>query len=366
VHVEIGRRVAEARRRLRSLPLDRSTLFPEWVGWPRRRPAEDHASKGPGGDWPRVTLVTPSYNQAAFLEDAILSVLRQDYPNLEYMVFDGGSNDGSPEIIRRLADRLACWESEPDRGQSHAINKGWERATGRYVWWLNGDDMLAPGSLRRCVEYLEAHLEIDLVYGDLVNIDEGGRLLSPYPAWEFDLEGFLTSGRHVTQPGALMRRDVVGRIGNLDENLHYLMDTEYWIRLALSGGRLVHLPKVLALFRVHEQAKTQTGSMAAIEERYELNRRIYARTDLPPEIRSARRQVTSRMHLECARAYLKLSSFRSALGELRLALSAWPRRSLDAALWWHLLISALGVVVGERAWLRMRQGLRRLRGGQSG
>ena len=338
-----------------------TATYPVLKGWPRHWPAGVAPLAESGRDWPRVTLVTPCRNQAPFIEDAILSVLNQGYPHLEYMVFDAGSDDGSAEIIGRFSSRLAYWESQLDRGQSHAINKGWARASGRYVWWLNGDDMLAPGALFHSVESLEAQPGVDLVYGDLVNVDDRGRPLSLYPSWEFDLADFLARGRHVTQPGALMRREVLERIGSLDESLHYLMDTDYWIRLALAGGTLVHLPSVLALFRVHQQAKTQTGSMAAVEERYLLNRRIYASPDLPTGVRVMRAQITSRMHLECARAYLKLGAFRSTLSEAGLAVKAWPRRLLDTGLWWHLALGMLGLAVGQRVWLRLRQCLRQSR-----
>jgi glycosyltransferase involved in cell wall biosynthesis len=308
-----------------------------------------------------VSLVTPSYNQDRFLEDTILSVLNQDYPNLEYMVFDGGSTDGSREIIEKYAARLAYWESEPDRGQSHAINKGWARSTGDYVWWLNADDMLSPASLRTSVALLEDHPEVDMVYGDVIRVDATGRMIDLYPYQDFAFPAFVLRGLSVAQAGALMRRRVIDRIGFLDESLHYLMDHDYWTRLALAGGRIVHIPLPLALFRIHDSAKTQRSSIRVVEEARHLHRNLMAHTDLPPEIRKGRGRIASNMHLYSARALVKVGRYREALGEIRGALFAWPPQVLGESLWRHLALSVLGLAVGEKAWMRIRAWVRRLR-----
>lgn len=340
--------------------MSRILLPQEWSGWPRRNPPQRRKA-APPGTARRVTLVTPSYNQDRFLEETILSVLNQGYPNLEYMVFDGGSTDRTREILEQYGSRLAYWESKPDRGQAHAINKGWAKATGDYVWWLNADDLLAPEALWISVASLETHPEADLAYGDLINIEEDGRYLDSRPSPEFELDRSISEGFPVAQAGALMRRQVLDRIGFLDEDLHYLMDADYWLRLALSGGRLIRVPQVVALFRVHGRAKTQTGSMAAIRERYTLNERLFARPDLPEAVRAHRARSTSRMHLACARGYLKLGEYRMSLREVGRAARTWPGRLLDPFLWWHLFLGLVGVVVGERAWLRLRGLLRRAR-----
>ncbi len=123
---------------------------------------------------PRVSIVTPSFNQAAFLEETIQSVLSQDYPNLEYIIIDGGSTDGSVEIIKKYADKLAYWVSEKDTGQADAINKGLIRVTGEIVAWLNSDDIYLPGTIRAAVEALQAHPDCGLVYGDVLSVDAKG------------------------------------------------------------------------------------------------------------------------------------------------------------------------------------------------
>jgi glycosyltransferase involved in cell wall biosynthesis len=339
-------------------------LTQELCDWPRRAPSsspwEERAAAE--GAWPRVSLVTPSFNQGQFLEDTILSVLNQGYPDLEYMVIDGGSTDGSPEVIRRYADRLAYWESTPDRGQSHAINKGWGRATGKYLWWLNSDDLLMPGSLVAAVRFLETHPDVDLVYGDVVRVDAAGRWVDYYPYRDFDFAGFVLRRHDLAQPGSLMRRDVLQRIGILDEGLHFLMDLDYWRRLAIAGGRIVHLPQPLSLFRTYDEAKTGAGSPEAVQERYLLNERLFADPNLPGELRAKEARVTSGMHLTCARTYLLCGDYRQAVLEAGWSVRSWPIQLANPFLWYHGVLGVLGVVVGHRAWRWLRSGLRRLRG----
>jgi GT2 family glycosyltransferase len=327
--------------------------------WPRM--PIDPASYASRRAWPRVSLVTPSFNQAPFLEETILSVVNQSYPSLEYFVMDGGSIDGSVQVIERHESRLSYWESTADRGQAHAINKGWDRATGDYVWWLNADDMLTPGSLRTSVAFLEDHPAADMVYGDVLRIDGKGRLIDRFNYHDFDFPTLVVHGLWIAQAGAMVRRRVLEKIGHLDEGLHYLMDQDFWMRLALAGGQISHIREPLALFRIHEEAKTQTGSIRAVEEARRLHRELMARPDLPPEIRRAKRRVRSNMHLFCARGLVKVGRYREALGECWRSLGAWPPQLLREGLWHHLVLSALGLAIGERAWVRLRAWARKLR-----
>ncbi len=345
-----------------SLPLPTLPL-----GWPRKASADRPVPPAPHGrDWPRVTLVTPSYQQGEFLEDTILSVLNQGYPNLEYFVMDGGSTDQTRQILEAYSHRLAGWESTPDRGQAHAINKGWRRATGKYLWWLNSDDMLMPGALFDAVAALEANPRADLVYGDHVRIAGDGRPVDvrAYPA--FDFVAFELGDPDVSQPGALMRAEVRERLGDLDEDLHYLMDLDYWRRMALSGCRLVHLERPLALFRIYDEAKTMAGSSQAAEERAVLNERLFAHPGLPPAIRRNRPRITSRMHLYRCRSYLLCGDYRSALKEAVRSEVVWPGQMLRASAWYHGSLALLGMVAGHRAWRTLRQAVRRARGGFAG
>lgn len=210
------------------------------------------------GVWPSVTIVTASLNQSAFIEATLRSVLLQGYPNLEYIVMDGGSTDGTIELLRRYSPWLAHWTSEPDRGQSHAVNRGWARATGRIWAWLNSDDVYRPGAIVRAVRALRSAPEVDLVYGSAVFVDEEGGHRGPYPGrpvargWR-RLE--FWKGWDVPQPTVFFRRELVDVLGGLDERLHYGMDYE-WIQRVLARRRVQCLPDTLAEYRMHSGSKT--------------------------------------------------------------------------------------------------------------
>jgi glycosyltransferase involved in cell wall biosynthesis len=208
--------------------------------------------------WPRLSIITPSFNQAQFLEATLCSVLDQGYPDLEYIVVDGGSTDGSVEIIQRYAGRLAYWVSEKDRGQSDAINKGLARASGEVVAWLNSDDTYLSGALAAQVGYLCAHAEVDVVYGDCVYTDAEGKPLQTAYGRPFSLTELLRFTIPY-QPTLFMRRSVMTRAGMLDPAYHYSMDSEYWLRLHASGARFAYNPKLIATYRLHGASKTVSG-----------------------------------------------------------------------------------------------------------
>jgi glycosyltransferase involved in cell wall biosynthesis len=202
-----------------------------------------------------VSIVTPSYNQARFLEATIQSVLNQDYPNLEYLIVDGGSTDGSVEIIKKYADRLAWWVSEPDRGQTDAINKGFARARGDILAWINSDDTYEPGAVREAVAYLQAHPEAGMVYGDANYIDEHGRVIGRFPAAQTDYRRLRRGYVHIPQQAAFFRAALWRKVGPLDPTFYFAMDYDLWVRLAREAP-LHYVPRVWANFRLHSDAKT--------------------------------------------------------------------------------------------------------------
>jgi len=210
------------------------------------------------GNQPLVTVVTPSFNQAQFLEQAILSVLEQDYPQVEYMVVDGASTDGSVEIIRKYAGRLAWWVSEQDSGQAEAINKGLRRARGAVVAWLNSDDLYLPGAIRSAVAALEARPRAGLVYGETVSIDEHGQTINLPRYRQFTMLDLL-SFNIIGQPAVFMRRAAMGQAGYLDPDYHYLLDHQLWLRFA-SMTEVCHVPQRWAAARSHPAAKNRAGA----------------------------------------------------------------------------------------------------------
>lgn len=206
-------------------------------------------------DIPKISIVTPSFNQGAFLERTIRSVLDQKYPALEYMVIDGGSTDGSVDILRNHAHQLAYWVSERDGGQSEGINKGLRRATGDIVGWLNSDDTLAPGSLNRIAAIYRDDPDADLVYGHTCLIDVDDRVIKRIVAVPTNARELIRYNRNIwSQPGTTWRRRLQERIGLLDESLHYTMDNDFWIRAAL-GGKIHFAPYHLGNLRIHSTAK---------------------------------------------------------------------------------------------------------------
>ena len=212
--------------------------------------------------------MTPSLNQAAFLERTIRSVLDQGYPALEYLVFDGGSTDGSVDILRRYDDQIAYWESEPDRGQSHALNKGFERATGDLVGWINSDDYYLLGAFAAVVAAFEANPEAEWVCGACRYLNADGSLHSvwrpqlprgPRSRWAFE-------PWYVPQASSFWRRSVFERLGGLREDYHFAMDTEFGLRLALAGVLPVIVEEELAVRAHQEQAKSADPSQWIPEE----------------------------------------------------------------------------------------------------
>ncbi len=204
---------------------------------------------------PLVSIVTPSFNQARFLEETICSVLSQDYPSIEYWIIDGGSADGTRQVIERYADRLAGWVSEKDGGQTDAINKGFARATGKYLAWLNSDDTYQPWAVSEAVAYLEAHPATGLVYGDAHLIDEDGRIIGKFAARQTSLARLRRGYVHIPQQSAFFRADLWRKVGPLDPSFYFAMDYDLWVRLA-AQGEIRYLPHVWANFRLHGAAKT--------------------------------------------------------------------------------------------------------------
>ncbi|HEX7620907.1 MAG TPA: glycosyltransferase family 2 protein [Anaerolineales bacterium] len=204
---------------------------------------------------PLVTVVTPSFNQAHFLEATILSVLNQDYPNLEYVIVDGGSTDGSVEIIRRYSDRLSWWVSEKDAGQTDAINKGFARAKGDILAWLNSDDTYVPHAVAEAVEFLHRRSEVGLVYGDAEFINENGSVIGHFPAAQTDYKRLRRGYVHIPQQASFWRAELWKKVGPLDPSFYFAMDYDLWVRLARLAP-VEYVPHLWANFRLHSTGKT--------------------------------------------------------------------------------------------------------------
>ena len=213
--------------------------------------------------WPSITVITPSFNHARFITETIDSVLGQDYPRLDYIVMDGGSTDGTQEILRGYGDRVR-WISEPDGGQADAINKGAARGHGEIVSWLNSDDTLEHGALHAVARQFLSSPDAAVVYGDADHVLEDGTYYGPYPTLPFDYER-LAETCFICQPAAFMRRTALAAVGGVDAGLRFCMDYDLWIRLGRQH-RFAYLPQVLARSRLHESAKTLASRDEVIRE----------------------------------------------------------------------------------------------------
>ena len=247
---------------------------PGRTGWPWTEAVEALPERMPDGrSWPRVSVVTPSYNQAAYLEATLRSVLLQGYPELEYFVVDGGSTDGSVSVLRRYDRWLAGWVSEPDEGQSHAINQGMAQTTGEILAWLNSDDLYEPNALAHAVRWLIERPTCGLVYGGGSCVDGDGRRISSCD-WirPFDRRLYLTSN-FILQPAAFWRRWVWEQAGELDVSAHFAMDWEWFLR-ATAVTEPHFEPVELARWRIHPEIKTTAGGdrrraeIAAVSRRH--------------------------------------------------------------------------------------------------
>ena len=217
---------------------------------------------------PRITVVTPAYNSVELIEDCITSVLEQEYPNLEYIVVDGGSSDGTVDIVRRYQDRLHSWVSEPDNGQADALNKGFRLATGELVCWLNSDDFFYPGALAEAAAAWRTNPDAPFFYGNGFRVDRSGRKIAEFfpdgRVW-FRREAIVFGLNCVLQPATFIRRESLEKVGLLDDSLHYGFDTNLWIELS-ALGRPHPIRAHLAASREYGETKTSTGSFPRAEE----------------------------------------------------------------------------------------------------
>ncbi len=310
------------------------------------------------GGAPLVTVVTPAYNQAAFLRETIESVLGQDYPAIEYRVIDDGSTDDTPRILAEYTGRLQ-WESHANRGQTATINKGWELAQGGIVVWLNSDDTFLPGAVSKAVAYLQQHPDVGIVFGDTLFTDADGKPLGrtgPQRAFDY-LRFVLDCENPIPQPSAFVRRSVANDVGLLDPHYFYFMDWDYWLRAGVKH-RIAYFPEVLSTYRLHAASNTVSQSARVAPELEYMYRNYFARPDLPPEIRALERRAVANMYFTSAGYSLKGNDKRRAARMGNLALRSFPNLLFRPRMVHKLLYCWLGgssLYQGLRAVYRRKQ-----------
>lgn len=226
--------------------------------------------------YPKISIVTPSYNQGHFLEETIQSVISQRYPNLEYIIIDGGSTDDSISVIKKYANHITYWVSEKDNGQTDAVNKGFKIATGDIIAWINSDDTYLPGAFAAVAESFQA-CTVDVIYGDYILITEQGEEYIKRYEVPFHFNMLVYGVNFIGQPSSFIRRSVLDRFGWPNARLQYAMDLEYWLRISSKGAHFMHIKKFLSNYRLHESSKTILGGSGHRTE-FDQVRRLYSNT----------------------------------------------------------------------------------------
>jgi glycosyltransferase involved in cell wall biosynthesis len=230
------------------------------------------------GGRPLVSIVTPSFNHAPFIEATIRSVLEQDYPSVEYIVMDGGSTDGTLDILRKYDGKLR-WVSQEDDGQSDAIHRGFAEARGAVLGWLNSDDLYLPGAITAAVKHLSGNPTLGFVYGRAQYIDRTGQVIGNHVRTDWNVERLISQTNYIPQPATFFTREAYDAVGGLDRGLHYCMDYDLWIRLGLKYPAL-RASGLWAQMRLYPEAKTAAGQLPRIHEIQRMIRR-HGRSTLP-------------------------------------------------------------------------------------
>ncbi len=296
---------------------------------------------------PSVSIITPSYNQAEYLETTLRSVLDQGYPQLEYLVVDGQSQDNSVEIIQRYAPRLAWWVSEKDKGQAEAINKGFARASGEIIAWLNSDDIYLPGAIRAAVDAFAANPQAGIVFGDVVSINGAGEPINVMTFGHWGLDDLLQF-KIISQPAVFMRRSVLEKAGYLDPNFHFMLDHHLWLRVAQLAP-MVYIPARWASARFHENAKNVAQGPGFAREAYRVA--DWAKTQ--PGLRDACRRLGPRIQAGAHRIngfyLLDAGQPRAALAAYLKSLALYPPAALPE---WRRILFAAASLFGDVSRLR--------------
>lgn len=220
----------------------------------------------------KISIVTPSYNQGKYIEETIKSVLNQNYKNFEHIIFDNKSTDNTLDILKKYNHLI--WRSERDSGQTNAINKGLAKASGDILCYLNSDDALAPSALEFTAKYFKNNEDVDLVYGNCILIDSESRVIKTRKSEEFNLSRLLYLGySYIQQPSTFFRKSVLENVGYFDESLKYVMDYDYWIRVARKDKTLKYVDKDLSMMRIHREAKTFAGNKEMFLEAFNVSRK---------------------------------------------------------------------------------------------
>ncbi|HRK91499.1 MAG TPA: glycosyltransferase family 2 protein [Anaerolineales bacterium] len=288
-----------------------------------------------------VSIITPSFSQAKYLEQTIRSVLSQDHPRIEYIVMDGASTDGSVDTIEKYADELTYWESQKDNGQADAINKGFARASGDIIAWLNSDDFYLPGTVSAAVKIFDENPDVVLVYGNMLAVDENGVTFNTLTYKQLTLEDLLCF-QIIGQPAVFMRRSALQKTSGLDLSFHFLLDHLLWIQIA-KHGRILHVDQTWAAARYHAEAKNRAKAAEFGREAFRILDVVEKDQSLSPILSSIHRRARASAHRVDARYLLDGGLPAQALVAWMRALFIHPPTALARM---NLLVSSLLNLLG--------------------
>lgn len=251
-----------------------------------------------------VSIVTPSYNGGHFIEETILSIKNQTYPRIEHIIVDGGSTDNTLDIIKKYEGTYNMkWVSEPDKGQSDAINKGWKMAGGEILAYLNADDTYMPWAVETAVRFFSENPDIGMVYGDCNEINEHGEVTGYRQATDFDLEGVICNyGVEIPQPTVFLRKEVINEVGYLDTNLHFALDYELWCRVGLKF-KVKRIPQLMANFRICPGTKTASEPDKFGYDHLYIIDKIFSSNELSQGLKALERRAYSYTYLKIGLTY---------------------------------------------------------------
>jgi glycosyltransferase involved in cell wall biosynthesis len=280
--------------------------------------------------YPKISIITPSYNQGQFIEETIRSVVYQDYPNIEYIIIDGGSKDESVDIICKYKNQISHWVSESDNGQTDAINKGLKLATGDIIAYLNSDDVYYPNTFLKIARYFEQNPDIAMVYGNAVHIDRDGKLLSVIHTGKLDITQYLSNRFYLPQPSIFFRSCVLSETGYFDSRYHLAMDKEYWTRI-LVHFQVGYLPEILARVRIYDEAKSNSQHYKYLAEHLMILDMIFSNAALfqkqisiSSNFEKFKREAYSSVYFQGGLAYLEIRQFMPAIHNILRAIRMNP------------------------------------------
>lgn len=303
---------------------------------------------------PKVSIVTPSFNQATFLEKTILSVIGQDYPNLEYFVVDGGSTDGSLEIIQKYSNQIQWWVSEKDSGQAEAINKGFSHASGEIIAWVNSDDFYLPGAITQAVQALGENPSAAFVFGEVQVLNENGETINILKYGDWGLKE-LMSFHIIGQPAVFMRREALLRAGMLDTQYHFLLDHQLWLRLA-SAAEIRYVPQLWAGAHYHAGSKNAARGVEFGREAHRILAWMETDPALAPLLAAHERRIRSGAERLDAFYLFDAQDYRASLRAYWRSIKLHPAAAAQD--WYRIMyaaLSPLGLEKLKAAYLNRRK-----------